>query len=200
MIQHDADEGFAVFDLAGVDETHDLGEGRHADFNLLVFFGRGFAEGEVFGEEDVHGFGDEAGGGEVGDVFRPALCGIAGFFGQFALGGGDEFFIGLDPAGGELEEELVRSVAVLADEKDVGVFRVCAGVDGENNDRAVVTDDIAGGGDVAGFANGVVGDPKDLAAVDLFGVEDFGCAFELFLGFFDGAGAERDLFLGGGCI
>ena len=163
-----------------MDKAHDIGERGHEDVNFFVFFGCGLAEGEVFGEEDIHGFGDEAWGGEVGDVFGPAFGGVAGFFGELALGSGDKFFAGLDAAGRELEEELIGGVAVLADEEDAGIGGIGFCVHCEDDDGAVVADDVAGDVDVAGFLDGVVGDPEDRAAVDLFGLEDLGFAGEPF--------------------
>jgi len=149
-----------------VDEAKDLGERGHVDLDFFVVFGSGFAQGEVFGEEDVHGFGEEAGAGEVLDVLGPLFGAVAGFFDELAFGGRDELFAGLDAAGGELEKELAGGVAILADEQDVGVFGVGFGVDGEDDDGAVVADDVAGGADAAGLGDIVCGDPEDAAFVD----------------------------------
>jgi len=151
-----------------VDEAKDLGERGHADLDLFVVFGSGFAQGEVFGEQDVHGFGKEAGAGEVLDVLGPLFGAVTGFFDELAFGGGDELFAGLDAASGELEKELAGGVAILADEQDVGVFGVGLGIDGEDDDGAVVADDVAGGANAAGLGDLVGGDPEDAAFVDGF--------------------------------
>ena len=117
-----------------MDHAKDFGQGSHSDLDALVVFGCGVAEGELLGEEDVHGFGQEAGAGEVADVVRPLFGAVAGFFDEFAFGGGNEFFSGLDAAGGELEEELAGGVTVLTDEQDVGVGGAAGVVDGEDDD------------------------------------------------------------------
>ena len=178
IVEEDADEGLAVEDISGVDEALDLGERGHMEFDLFVVFGRGLAEGEVFGEQDVHGFGEEAGAGEVLDVAGPFFGAVAGLFDELAFGGGDELFAGFDAASGEFEEELTGGVAVLADEQDAGVGGVGFGVDGEDDDGVVVADDVAFGADAAGFDDFVGGDVEDFAFVDGFGGEGAGFAGE----------------------
>lgn len=179
VVEEDADEGFAVLDFAGVDEAEDFGEGGHVDLDFFIFLGGGLAEGETFGEEDGHGFGEEAGAGVVVDVFGPAFGAVAGFFDELALAGGDELFAGLDAAGGEFEEELAGGVAVLSDEEDAGIGGIGFGVDGEDDDGAVVADDVAGGLDAAGLDDLIFGDPEDVALVYGFGGEGFAAAGEL---------------------
>ena len=158
-----------------MDELEDLGERGHVELNALVVFGCGLAEGEVFGEEDVHGFGEEAGAREVFDVLRPLFGAVAGLFDELAFGGGDELFAGFDAAGREFEEELASGVAVLADEEDIRVGRVGFGVDREDDDRAIVADNVAGGVDAAGFGDFVAGDEEDLTLVD--GLRGEGASF-----------------------
>ena len=150
------------------------------DLDALVVFRGGLAEGEVFGEEDVHGFGEEAGAGEVFDVLRPLFGAVASLFDELAFGGGDELFAGFDAASGEFEEELAGGVAVLADEEDVGVGGVGFSVDGEDDDGAVVADDVACGVDAAGFGDFVAGDEEDFALVDGLRGEGASFAGELF--------------------
>ena len=146
---------------------------------LFVVFRRGFAEGEVFGEQDVHGFRDEAGAGEVLDVPGPALGAVSGFFDQLAFGGGDKLFAGLDAAGRELEQELVGGVAVLADEQDAGVCGVGGGIDSEDDDRAIVAHDVALRGDAAGLGDLVGGNPEDAALVGGLGAQHLGFSGEM---------------------
>ena len=77
------------------------------------------------------------------------------------MAGGDELFAGLDAAGGEFEQELAGGMALLADEQDAGVGGVGVSVHGEDDDGAVVADDLAGGADAAGLGDLIAGDPED---------------------------------------
>jgi len=68
----------------------------------------------------VHGLRKETGTGEVLCELRPLARAVAGLFLELATTGGDEFFAGLDAAGGKLKQELVGGVTPLADEQDAG--------------------------------------------------------------------------------
>ena len=117
------------------------------EFDLFVFFGLGEAFADVFCEEDLHVFGEEAGAGVVADEAGPFAGAEAGLFDKLALGGGEWGFAGLDAAGGEFEEELAGGVAVLALDEDGGVACGLGGVNGEDDDGAVVLNDVACAGD-----------------------------------------------------
>ena len=182
VVEQDADEGFAVFDLAAVHHGNHFGERGHEELDALVVLGGGFAQGQVFGEHDVHGLGKEAGAGVVAGVAGPFGGAIAGFFDQLAFGGGHELFARLDAAGGELEQKLAGGVAVLADEQDAGVGGIGLGVHGEDDDGAAVAHNVALGGNVAGLAHLVGGDVEDAALVDGLGGEDLGGAGEVLAG------------------
>ena len=60
-----------------------------------------------------------------------------------------------------------------------GSAGLCDVVDGEDDDGAVVADDVARGGDAAGLDDFVGGDGEDFALVDDFGGERAGFAGEL---------------------
>jgi len=125
-------------------------------------------------------------------VAGPFFGAVAGLFDELAFGGGDELFAGLDAAGGEFEEELVGGVTPLADEQDAGVGGVGLGVDGEDDNGAVVADDVAGGVDAAGLGDLVAGDPEDAALVNGLRGEGAGFAGEL-EGFWGGLGSSGAL-------
>ncbi len=126
------------------------------------------------GEEDLHGLGEEAGAGVVADEAGPAAGAEAGLFDELAFGGGERSFVGFDASGGELQQKLPGGVAVLALDEDGGVGGVDGGVDREDDDGAVVADDVAGAGDAAGFGDDVGGDGEDFSLEGDFGGEDFG--------------------------
>ncbi len=70
-------------------------------------------------------------------------------------------------------------MAILADEQDARVGGVGFGVDGEDDDRAVVADHVARGVDTARFGDLVASDKEDLALVDGLGGDRAGFAGEL---------------------
>ena len=112
----------------------------------------------------------------------PALGAEAGLLDQLALGGGEGGFVGLDAAGGQLEEELAGGVAVLALEDDVGVGGVLGLVDGEDDDRAVVADDVALVDEAAGLLDLVGVDGEDLALVGELGGDEASLAVAVLRG------------------
>jgi hypothetical protein len=139
--------------------------------DLLVGLGLCLAGCDVFGEEDLHGFSEEAGAGVVADEAGPAAGAEARLFDKFALRGGERSFSGFDAAGGKLEEELTGGVAVLALDQDGGICGVGGGIDGKDNNGAVVADNVAGAGDAARLGNSVFGNRKYVTFVDNFGRE-----------------------------
>ena len=165
-VEGDADEGFAVVDLVGGDEGEGLRERSADDFDVLVVFGIGGALLDVAGEIDLHGFAEEAGAGEVFGEWGPAFGTKASLLDHLALGGCEGGFFGFDASGRKLEEELAGSVAVLADEDDVGVLGIFRLVYGEDDDGAVVADDVAGVGSEGAGLDDLVGiDGEDGALV-----------------------------------
>ena len=165
VIAGEADDGFAVVNFVGGDESEGLGERDAEDLNLLVCFGLGDAFSDVAREVDLHVFGEEAGAGEVLGEKGPALGAEAGFFDHLALGGGEGGFVGLDAPGWEFEEELACSMAILALEDNVGVFGVFGVIYGEDDDRAIVADDVAYVAVAGGLDDGVGEDFEDFAVV-----------------------------------
>ena len=77
------------------------------------------------------------------------------------LAAAERSFAGLDAAGGEFIEELAGGMAVLTLDEDGGVGRV-GGVNREDDDGAVVADDVALAGDAAGLGDSVGGDGEDV--------------------------------------
>ncbi len=158
--------------FVGGDECHGLGE-RHAhDLDVFVGLGLGYACADVAGEVDLHPLAEEAGGGEVFGKEGPAFSAISGLFDHLALGGGEGCFAGLDASGGEFEEKLAGGVAVLALDDDVGVGGIFGFVDGEDDDGAVVADDVADVDGAAGLLDGVGEDGEDFAFVGEFGRDE----------------------------
>jgi hypothetical protein len=85
---------------------------------------------------------------------------------QLTFGCGKHLLAGIDASGREFEEKLSGSVTVLTNEEDLGVVGVGGCVDREDDDRAVVADDVATGVDAAGLNHFVRGDGEDFAFVD----------------------------------
>ena len=179
-------------DLAFVDEAQQLGEGHEHDFEALVLVRRSGAGSESFREEDLHPLGKEAGAGVVAGELRPVLCAEAGLFGELTPGGDEAVFAGVDFAGGNFVEELRGGVAVLALEDDERVFLLRV-VDGEDDDGASVTDDVADDGATVGFADVFLLDAEERALVGS-GAGDDGRG----LAGADGELAFDDLDVGGG--
>ena len=111
---------------------------------VLVGFGSCSSFPDVAGEVDLHPLAEEAGAGEVLGQQSPAFGAIAGLFDQLALGRGERSFVGFDAAGRKFDKEAAGGVAVLALEDDLGIVRVLRLIDGEDDDGAVVANDVAG--------------------------------------------------------
>jgi len=174
VVEHKADEGFAVVDLVCGDEGKSFRQGQADDFDLFVEFGSGFAFADVAGEVDLHPLAEEARAGEVLCQQRPAFGAVAGLLDHLAFGGGEGGFAGFDAASGEFDEELARCVAILALEDDVGIGGVVGFVDGEDDDGAIVTDDVAGVEMAAGLFDLVGVDVEDFAFVGEPGGDEAG--------------------------
>ncbi len=169
--QHGKDR-LAIENFAGVDLGKKFRERDGMKGDLFVLLGLGGAGAEVFGEEDLHGLGEEAGAGVVADQARPAAGAEASLFNELAFGGGEGGFAGFDAACGELKQKLSGGVTILALEQDGGVVGVLARVHGEDDDGAVVADDVAGAGDATGLGDLVGDDGEDLALEADFGLKD----------------------------
>lgn len=176
VVEGEADEGFAVVDLAFGDHLHGLGERDAKDFEVLVFLKFGFALADVLGEVDLHPLAEEAGAGKVFDEHGPAAGAVAGLFNEFAFGSGEGSFAGVAGAGGQLVEELASGVAVLALHDDVGVGGILRFVDGEHDDGAVVADDVSGVFVAARLDQSVGVDLEDFAVEGELGGEEPGFA------------------------
>ena len=181
VVEHEADESFAVVDLVCGYQGEGFGEGHAKDLDVLVGLRLGDAFADIAGEIDLHPLAEEAGAGEVFGEERPAFGAVAGLFDHLALGGGEGGFAGFDAAGGKLDEELAGGVAVLTLEDDVGIFRVFGLVDGQDNDGAVVTDDVANVGVAAGLEDLIGEDGEDFALVGELGGDEFCFGRRLFL-------------------
>lgn len=177
VVEGDADDGFAVVDLVCGDEGKDFGEGQADDIDLFVILWLCCSDTDVAGEVDLHPFAEEAGAGEVFGEEGPFFGAVSGLFDHLAAGGGEGGFAGFDTSGGEFDEVLSGGVAVLTFEDDDGVGGI-AGlggfVYGEDDDGAVVADDVAGVAVAVGLDNLVGEDGKDLALVGEFGGEELG--------------------------
>ena len=147
-----------------------------AQRDFFIGLGVGLAWVQVFGQVDLHVFAEEAGAGVVADEPGPAAGAKAGFFDEFAFSGGEGGFAGLDAASGELEEELPGGVAILTLDEDGGVGGIRGGIDSEDDDGAVVANDVAFAGDSAGLGDDVGGDREDATLEGDDGGEDAGFA------------------------
>jgi len=171
-VEEDGGDGFCVDEATGVDGAQDFGPSEAAHGDFFVLFGSGRAGGEVFGEEDGHPLGDEAGSGDELKKLTEAACAVAGFFVELAFGRGERGFVRFFAAGDEFPEELAGGVAILANHEDVAI-----GEDGHDHDGAGVSDDVAMGFDAGGFDDQVAADAEDAALVEGFGGENFRFGF-----------------------
>jgi hypothetical protein len=187
VVKHEADEGLAVVDLVCVGEGQGFRKGEADGFDLFVELGCGSALADVASEVDLHPLAEEAGAGEVLCQQRPAFRAVAGLFDHLALGGGEGGFAGFDAAGREFDKELAGSVAVLAFKDDVWVCGVAGLVYGEDDDGAVVADDVAGIEVAAGLYYFVGVNVEDFAFVRELGGDEAGF-FRDDWGFPDGDG------------
>src|ERR1700761_3317348 len=121
VVEHEADEGFAVVDLVGGDEREGFGEGKAEDLDVLIWFGCSGTFAEIAGQIDLHPLAEEAGAGEVFGKQGPTFGAVAGLFDHLAFGGSEGGFVCVDASGGEFDEELTSGVTVLTDKDD---FRI----------------------------------------------------------------------------
>uniref|UniRef100_E6QM56 Uncharacterized protein n=1 Tax=mine drainage metagenome TaxID=410659 RepID=E6QM56_9ZZZZ len=190
-VEQGRDEGFAVDDLVIVDHVEQLGEPDEAEIDLFVFLGVSVASDKAFGEEDVHAFAEETGAWVVVDERTPLAGGVAGLFGEFAARAIERGFAGIKLASGQLPEELSSGVAILAFDDDPGVFLVfafaVACIDGEDDDGAIVADDVAVRFATARLKDVVVVDAEERALIGNAGIKDSCGCFGWFLrGGFEG--------------
>lgn len=182
-VEEKAGEGFAIGELAVIDEVLEFVAGEPAGLDALVLHGLGGALGESGGEEEVHLLGDVAGGGIEGGEAFPVAGAEAGFFPEFAFGGGEGLFAGVDASGGEFPDFSLDGEAELGDEQNAAL-----GVDGEDDGGALVSDDEAMDFEAVVVLGSGFFDGKDGRAEHLAGAED---AHTLPLSPMAGRGGER---------
>lgn len=114
-------------DLAGLDEVPDLGEGDELGLEFFVVVPVGIVGFRAVLEEDeVGAVGEECGVGEAGADDFGVMAGEAGFFLEFAQGGVEGVFVGMDDTAWDFPGEGVCAEAVLLDEDEFVI-----GCDGE---------------------------------------------------------------------
>jgi hypothetical protein len=178
----DRGDGFGILDRSAQDHVHGFRKREEMLFDDFVLFRLGRTRLKTARPEDCHGFGDESGAGvEVQDAL-PGAGGVAGFFQQFALGGGQALLAFVDAAGRKLPKVLIGGVAILSLEEHARfagpVLR------GEHNDGASVADDVAESENAGGLFHSVGGDPENRAAVDKLAGEKAGSlSLDLAFGF-----------------
>ena len=105
---------------------------------------------------------------EITDL-RPLVGGIAGFFPQFPLNGGETVLVrGVQLAGGDLQDDPVQRVAVLPFHDHFVVFR-----DGDDADRADMADDFPDGGAPVGKGDPVPLHMENDAVENILGGDGF---------------------------
>jgi len=147
--------------------------------DLLVILRIGLSQRQVFGQQDGHGLGQKPRAGVVGDQLRPLLRTIARLFDQLAPAAGQQLLSGLNAARGQLQQDLIRSMAILPDEQDTGVFRVLRRIHRQNHDRAVVSDNVARRRYAARLLHRIARHPEHFALVDLLRREGLAATLQL---------------------
>jgi len=171
-VKHYGDKCFAVANLSGIDEAEDFGEWDEINLQALIGLWLGFAGCETFGEKDLHPFAEEAGAGVVAGELCPFFGTESGFFDELALGGGEALFVAIDFSGRNFIEVLGGGVAVLTLDDDERILLTLRVVDGEDDDGAVVPDDVALDGREAGLEDLVLVDAEERPLVGHFGRAD----------------------------
>src|ERR1700750_3239659 len=169
VVEHEADEGLPVVDLVGSNEGEGFGKGKTEDLNVLVGLGSGGAFADVAGGVDLHPLTQETGAGKIFCQQGPTFGAIASLFDQLTPGCGGRCFLRFNATRGKFDEELAGSVTVLALKDNLGVAGVFGFVDGENDDRPIVTNDVADVDIAAWFFDLVTEDGKDPPFVGEFG-------------------------------
>lgn len=150
--------GLGVLDGAALNHAQEFGELEAARFDAFVVFGMSLAYGYAGGEEDPHDFGGDAGGGEELHDFAPVARFAAGLFGEFAACSRSQPFFRFDVAGDQFPQEFSGGVTVLAHQQDGAILE-----NGEDDDGAVVNQDLANGGYAAWLGNLVFAKVEDFA-------------------------------------
>ncbi len=150
----------------GAAEYH-LDRGRQRNEFLVddfVFFGMSLTGMQAGREIHGHSFGDESGAGVEIENALPTIGGIAGFLEQFALSRMEFTLAGIDATGGQFPEVVSGGVTILALEKDArGLTGI---VDGKNDDRSAVMNQIAPHPNAAGFLDVIGANPEDGSAIN----------------------------------
>src|ERR1700722_5668892 len=92
VVEHQADQGFAVMDFVGGDQSESFGERKPEDLDILVGLGPGDAFANVSGEINLHPLAQEAGACEVFGQQSPAFGAVARLFDHLAFGCGQGGF------------------------------------------------------------------------------------------------------------
>ncbi len=171
---------FAVLDFVVQNHFHRFGQGNQMDFNDFIVFRFGLASAQAGGEIHRHGFRHEAWARiELQDA-APALGAVSGLFDEFALGGLQFLFAGIDASGGKFPEIILGGMTVLALEQHArDRTRI---VDGHHHDRAGVVNEVAASFDASGLADVVGGDPEDGSSINGAGRDQASFRGLLFLG------------------
>ena len=163
-------DGLSIPDGPAQNHANGRGQGDEPLVDDFIVLGLCFAFAEARRQIDRHGFRNEAGAGvKLQDAF-PMSRGISGFLEQFALGGVEFLFAGIDAASGEFPEKVGGGVAVLSLQKNARDWsRV---VHREHYDGPGMVDEIAAGAHAVGLFDVVGGNPEYRATIYSSGGED----------------------------
>src|SRR6516162_1373962 len=105
-------DGLAVADPSRPDELHHLRQRDQGVLDALVGFRLSRAWFKPARQVYGHGLLQKAWTGIKEQRPLPALCGVASFFQQFALAGGEWVLAGIDAAGRQLEQVVLCGITV----------------------------------------------------------------------------------------
>jgi hypothetical protein len=114
--------------------------------NLFVNLRPRISTGKFLSEENIHSFLKKSRGWKNVQENPETTCTVAGLLDKFADGGAPRTLAWFHPPSDKLPQELVRGMAVLADEENATV-----GQHREDDHRAGVCNNFPGGADTAGF-------------------------------------------------
>ena len=164
VVPQNSDDGFAIADSSRHNEPHNFRERNQFMLDALIGLGPGNACLQSPGQKYCHGFFQEAGAGIKEEGFFPQPGAIAGFFQQLALACSQRKLSGIDSSGRQLEHVILRSIAVLALQKDARIG--CGVVYREDNHRSGMTYDFTDGGNAIRLLHPVASDMEDPSLKD----------------------------------
>src|SRR5258708_6264820 len=164
--KEDPDGRLSVVDLAALDHLECPAERDGLDAEELVGFVRGRPAGQAGGEKDVNLLIGEAGRRIHGIHGLNRRRGTAGLFAELTRGTGRGRLAGLEAAGGDLVEIAAGGVAVLLDEKELGVFAARVGKKGDHGARSGVANHLDLSGRPVGELDEIDVETDHLASVD----------------------------------